>query len=57
MLGKHQMIRFILGFFTIVAAVAAVEGTAGISTGIILATVGTITMLWGISGMDERYLG
>ena len=51
------MIRFILGFFTLVAAVAAVEGTAGISTGIILATVGTITMLWGISGMDERYLG
>ena len=51
------MIRFILGFFTIVAAVAAVEGTAGISTGIILAIVGAITMLWGISGMDERNLG
>ena len=51
------MIRFILGFVTVVAAVAAVEGTCAISTGIILATVGTITMLWGISGMDERYLG
>ena len=51
------MIRFILGFFTIVAAVAAVEGTAGISTGIILAIVGDITMLWGVSGMNERNLG
>ena len=51
------MIRFILGFFTIVAAVGAVEGTAGISTGILLAMVGTITMLWGVSGMNERNLG
>ena len=51
------MIRFILGFFTIVAAIAAVEGTACISTGILLAIVGAITMLWGISGMDERNLG
>ena len=51
------MIRFILGFFTIVAAVAAVEGTAGISTGIILAIFVYITMLWCISGMYERNLG
>ena len=51
------MIRFILGFCTIIAAVAAMEGTASLSTGIILATTGTIIMLWGIFGMDEENLG
>ena len=53
----RTMIRFVVGFLTIVAAVAAMEGTASLSTSIILATTGTIIMLWGISGMDERYLG
>ena len=48
------MIRFIVGFCTIVAGVAAVEGNAGILTGIYLATIGTKIMLWGISGMNER---
>ena len=33
MLGQHQMIRFILGMLTIIAGVAAVEGTAGIFVG------------------------
>ena len=51
------MIRFILGLFTIVIAVGFVEGTAGIGTGILLAIAGTIIILWGISGMDERNLG
>ena len=51
------MIRFILGFLALIVAVGAVEGTAGISIGILFAVVGTITMLWGISGMDERNLG
>ena len=51
------MIRFIVGFCTIVAGVAAAEGSAGLGMAIMLATVGTIIMLWGISGMDERYLG
>jgi len=51
------MIRFILGFFTIVVAVGFVEGTAGIGTGILLTIAGTIIMLWGISGMDKRNLG
>ena len=51
------MIRFILGFCIVVAGVGAVEGTAGISTDILFAVVGTITMLWGIAGMDERNLG
>ena len=51
------MIRFVVGFLTIVAAVVAVEGTASLSTAIILATTGTIIMLWGIFGMDEENLG
>ena len=51
------MIRFIAGFCVIVAGVAAAEGSAGLGMAITLATVGTIIMLWGISGMDERYLG
>ena len=51
------MIRFIVGIFTVIAGVAAIEGTAGIGTGALVATVGVIIMLWGISGMDERYLG
>ena len=51
------MIRFIAGFCAIVAGVAAAEGSAGLGMAITLATVGTIIMLWGISGMDERYLG
>ena len=33
------MIRFIFGFFTIIAAVGAMEGTAGISIGILLSTI------------------
>ena len=48
------MIRFVLGFMTIIAGVAAVEGTAGIPTGILLAVIGAIIMLWGIAGMDEK---
>ena len=51
------MIRFIAGFCTIVAAVGAAEGSVGLGTAILLATVGTIIMLWGIVGMDERNLG
>ena len=51
------MIRFIAGFCTIVAGVGAAEGSVGLGTAILLATVGTIIMLWGIVGMDERNLG
>ena len=51
------MIRFIVGFCAIVAAVGAAEGSVGLGTAILLATVGTIIMLWGIVGMDERNLG
>jgi hypothetical protein len=48
------MIRFIFGFFSIIAAVGAIEGTAGISIGILLSTIGIITMLWGLSSINER---
>ena len=51
------MIRFIIGFCTIVAAVGAAEGSAGLGVAILLATAGTIIMLWGVVGINERNLG
>jgi len=51
------MIRFIAGFCTIVAGVGAAEGSAGLGIAILLATTGTIIMLWGVVGMNERNLG
>ena len=51
------MMRFIAGFCTIVAGVAAAEGSAGLGAAILLATAGTIIMLWGVVGMNERNLG
>ena len=51
------MIRFIAGFCTIVAGVGAAEGAAGLGAAILLATTGTIIMLWGVVGMNERNLG
>ena len=50
------MIRFIAGFFTIVAGVAAAEGSAGLGMAISLATAGTIIMLWGIINMNRENL-
>ena len=50
------MIRFIAGFCTIVAGVAAAEGSAGLGMAITLATVGTIIMLWGVINMNREYL-
>ena len=47
------MIRFVLGFCAIVAAVGAAEGSVGLATAILLATGGTMIMLWGVSGMIE----
>ena len=51
------MIRFLVGFSMIVAGVGAAEGSAGLGTAILLATAGTIIMLWGIAGMNEENLG
>ena len=51
------MIKFIVGFCAIVASVGAAEGSVGLGTAILLATVGTIIMLWGIAGMNEENLG
>ena len=51
------MIKFVVGFCTIVAGVGAAEGSAGLATAILLATAGTIIMLWGIAGMNEENLG
>ena len=50
------MIRFIVGFCTIVAGVAAAEGSAGLGMAITLATVGTIIMLWGTLKMSKENL-
>ena len=48
------MIRFIVGFCTIVAAVGAAEGSVGLGTAILLATAGSTIMLWGVAGMVEK---
>ena len=48
------MIRFVVGFGTIVAAVGAAEGSVGLGTAILLATVGSTIVLWGIAGMVEK---
>ena len=50
------MIRFIVGFCAIVAAVVAVGGSIELGSAILLATAGTIIMLWGIVGMNEGNL-
>jgi hypothetical protein len=48
------MIRFIVGFCTIVAAVGAAEGSVGMGVAILLATGGSMIMIWGASGMIEN---
>jgi len=48
------MIRFSVGFFTIVAAVGAAEGSVGLGTAIVLATVGIMIMLWGVPNMIKN---
>ena len=48
------MVRFIIGFSTIIASVVAVGGSIELSSGILLATGGTMIMIWGISSMSER---
>ena len=48
------MIRFIAGFCTIVAAVGTVEGGGNFGAAILLATAGSMMMLWGIAGMVEK---
>ena len=50
------MIRFIVGFCTIVAAVGAAEGSVGLGAAILLATAGSMIMVWGVVGMDEGNL-
>ena len=48
------MIRFCVGLMTVIAGVAAAEGTAGLGTAILLATAGVIIMLWGLLGMAKK---
>ena len=48
------MIRFVTGMFTIIAGVAAIEGTAPLGSGILISTVGVLIMFWGIVGMAEK---
>ena len=47
------MTKFIIGFCTIVVGVGAAEGSVGLATAILLATGGSMIMLWGVSGMIE----
>ena len=48
------MIRFIIGFCTIVAAVGTVEGGGNFGAAILLATGGSIIMIWGAEGMIKN---
>jgi hypothetical protein len=58
------MIRFCLGLFTIIAGVAAAEGSVGLcndclfgsylGNAILISTAGVCIMLWGLSGMAKR---
>ena len=48
------MIRFIIGFCTIVAAVGAVEVGGNFGTAILLATGGSMMMIWGAEGMIKN---
>jgi len=45
------MIRFVIGIFTVIAGVAAVEGTASLAMGIGISTLGMLIMLWSIDSM------
>ena len=49
-----EMIRFVTGIFNIIAGVGSVEGTAPLSTGILISTIGVCIMLWGLKGMAEK---
>mgnify|MGYP006107244803 FL=1 len=48
------MIRFIVGFCTIVAGVGAAEGSVGLETAIVLATIGIVIMFWGVPSMIKN---
>ena len=48
------MIKFIIGFCTIVVGVGVAEGTAPLATAILISTVGTMIMLWAVSGMVKN---
>ena len=48
------MIRFILGFCTVIAGVGAAEGTASLGLAILISTAGTMIMLWAIAGMARN---
>ena len=48
------MIRFVVGFCTIVAAVGAAEGSVGLGTAIVFTMVGIMIMLWGVPNMIKN---
>ena len=48
------MIRFVVGFCTIVAAVGAAEGSVGLGTAIVFTMIGIMIMLWGVPNMIKK---
>ena len=48
------MTKFIIGFCTIEVGVGAAEGTAPLATAILISKVGTMIMLWAVSGMVKN---
>jgi len=47
------MIKFIIGFSTIVASVVAVGGSITLGSAILLATGGSMIMIWGLDSMSK----
>lgn len=48
------MIRFITGIFTIIAGVGYAEGTGPLGAAILLSTLGSMIMVWGVYGMAQK---
>ena len=48
------MIRFVVGFCTVVAGVGAAEGSVGLGTAIVFTMVGIMIMLWGVPNMIKK---
>ena len=52
-----MMIRFVIGICMLVAFAGIAEGSGSLSNSILLGTIGSTIMIWGVVGMDERNLG
>ena len=49
-----NMIRFVLGMFSLILTVAGIEGSASLSFIIMAFTTGIALLCWGIVGMNRK---